>query len=914
MRVMTQSSCWILQLFSPYLLKNCQLALLFVVFIIVGPLASPLLRGAEADDQLDEVTIQLKWYHQFQFAGYYAAIHKGFYEEEGLRVILKEGGPHIHVDHEVISGKADFGVMGSELIQKRAEGKPVTLLAVILQHSTRAIFVRKNSSIQGPADLIGKTIMLNLNEDIEFQSMFRDEGIATDRINIVPKDNSANKKFINGEIDGLNGSIGNQPFIFQQKGVSVSAIRPISYGTDFYGDSLFTSDQLVEEHPERVKKIIRASIRGWYYAMNNSKEIADLILREYTKKKSREHLIYEAEAMRKLILPDLVDIGHINPHRIERIAQIYREHGLIEDDSSLQGLLYSPDSKESKFKRVTLILSFLLTAVFLLGGLLLFINARLKKLVHSKTVDLQESNSILTAIIDTTTDAIFIKDLKGRYLLANGATLKALGKTRQETIGKRDDELFPEASARVILETDAKVMETGVAQLREEKLETAYGDSYWLANKAPYRDPENKVIGLIGISRDITDRKKIEEEKKLLVEQLHQAQKLEAIGTLAGGIAHDFNNVLAAVLGFAELLKEEIPDDAKAEHHVNEIIRAGNRAKFMVSQILAFSRKSMTNEHLPVDVAMLLTEILQLVRASVPTTIEIRKHILARESCILGDSTQIHQIIMNLCTNAVQSMDDELGVLTLVLSEVDLQASDLQAEPDMTPGRYVKIAVKDTGKGLEEDTIQRIFEPYFTTKEVGKGSGLGLSVVLGIVKSHHGMISVESTPGMGATFNVFFPAIKAPSGISYADESDDDVPTGDEHILVVDDEEAIVETTTELLERMGYTVTAMTDSVDALQRVLAAPQKFDLIISDQTMPGITGEHLAVKILASRPDMPIILCTGYSSRIDEKQARRIGVRAFVEKPLDRLKLATVIRESLEKTDKSVPGTVAVDEQI
>lgn len=889
----------VFQLFRSYLPKMYKRALLLLMLTLFT-LVFPSQGRTEGEVNLDKVTIQLKWFHQFQFAGYYAAVHKGFFLEEGLDVDLKEGGPNIHVDDEVVSGRANFGVLASELIQKRAEGKPITLLAVIFQHSLRAIIVRKKSSIHSPSDFIGKTLMINLNEDIEFQSMFRDEGIPYNNINIIPKDNSANQKFLNGEIDGLNGSIGNQPFIFQEKGIPVTTIRPISYGTDFYGDSLFTSDKQVGEHPERVKKIIRASIRGWYYAMNNSEEIADLILKEYAQKKNREHLLYEAESIRKLILPDLVDIGHVNPNRIKRIAHIYREHGLIRDNYSLDGLLYSPDSVNPRFKQIISFLSFLVLVVFLLGGILFFINLRLKKLVHRRTLDLQKSNLLFNTIIETTTDAIFIKDLQGRYILANDATLKALGKTKPETIGKSDTELFPEVSAKAIYESDSKVMEAGVAMLSEERLETAHGDTYWLSNKAPYRDHANRIIGLIGISRNISELKKSEDEKRILIEQLHQSQKMESIGTLAGGIAHEFNNMLAIIMGNNELIMEELPQGGLARESTEEIRIAGLRARDVVKQLLSFSRQDDAVKKV-MDFTSIVQESIKFIRSSIPANIKIEQNLSVDTCPVIGNNTEINQLLINLCNNAVDALPEKEGVITIeLLTEIiDEQQNNYQNK--LKPGQYAKLMVSDNGIGMDTDILDRVFEPYFTTKDIGEGTGIGMAVCHGIVERHGGEIIADSKPDQGTTFTVFLPVHE---GLFERDTDEVDIlPVGDEYILYVDDEPSIAILAKRLLEGLGYTTESTTDPQKALDMVRNDPQKFDLLITDMAMPNMTGDQLVIEILKIRQDMPTIMCTGYSSTISEKEAADIGVSSYIMKPINKSELATTVRKALDSAKRS-----------
>jgi PAS domain S-box-containing protein len=409
------------------------------------------------------------------------------------------------------------------------------------------------------------------------------------------------------------------------------------------------------------------------------------------------------------------------------------------------------------------------------------------------------------------------------------------------------------------------------------------------------KDEKGQVLYRILSVLDITDRKKAEEEKANLESQLRQAHKMEAIGTMAGGIAHDFNNILAAILGYADMAKDDTPDYSPAKYQIEQVLKAGNRAKELVKHILSFSRKEAMARS-PVQIHLLVKEALKLLRASIPTTVEIKQNIDSQCGNILADPTQIHQVLMNLCTNAAQAMDENGGVLEVGLISHQLGADDLMGEQNLKPGHYVRLSVTDSGIGVDQKYLDRIFDPYFTTKEVGKGSGMGLAVVIGIVKSHDGMITVDSKPGKGTTFHIYFPRIDAQ--IQENIEKAAPLPTGQERILVIDDEESIVDVTKQQAERLGYQVTAKTSSMEALELFRSQPDAFDLIITDQTMPELTGEKLAEKLMEIRPDIPVIICTGYSNKIDAEKANLIGISAFIMKPIDKTELAKTIRQVLD----------------
>ena len=393
---------------------------------------------------------------------------------------------------------------------------------------------------------------------------------------------------------------------------------------------------------------------------------------------------------------------------------------------------------------------------------------------------------------------------------------------------------------------------------------------------------------------------KIRDRTKALAEyerQLQLLMKMQAIGTLAGGIAHDFNNILFPILGFTELTMEDVPADSQAHTNLEEILKATNRAKDLVQQILTFSRQS-DYERKPLKVHFIVKEALKLLRASIPTSIEIQSEL--DEACgpIKGDPTQIHQVVMNLCTNAYHAMAETGGTLKVSMEEIEVGFDDMMENIGMKYGPHVHLTVSDQGVGMEPAVLERIFEPYFTTKEPGKGTGLGLSVIHGIVKNHGGHIRVNSSPGNGTTFDVYLPVIEE---TEIEDETDTEVKDahGTEHIMVVDDEETIVTMERKILEKLGYRVTSNTDSIAALKEFTDQPERVDLVITDMTMPHMTGDVLAKKMLDIKPTLPVILCTGFNERISEEKALELGIAKFVMKPVITDELTNAIRTALDK---------------
>lgn len=408
------------------------------------------------------------------------------------------------------------------------------------------------------------------------------------------------------------------------------------------------------------------------------------------------------------------------------------------------------------------------------------------------------------------------------------------------------------------------------------------------------RNEDGTATQLVVMVQDITLKKQAEEKAKQLQAQLIQAQKLEAIGTLAGGIAHDFNNILAAVIGYADMAKDTAPEGSALAHDLEQVLKAGHRAKDLVKQILAFSRETDTK---PIHFfpSIIVREVIQLLRPTLPSTIAIGQRIDQQAGPVLIDPTQLHQILMNLCTNAFHAMEENGGRLDISLKTCQVEAAQLPASTTALPGDYVQLTVADTGTGIAPAIRNRIFDPFFTTKAMGKGTGMGLSIVHGIVSSRDGFITVDSTPGAGTTFNVFLP-LAIPPGLA-EEEHDELTGTRGEHILFVDDEEVLTSMTANMLQRLGYRVTVRSSSLEALTTFQNHPDQFDLVITDQTMPGMTGMDLARRMLQIRPDMPIILCTGFSALVTEEKVKSLGVKALALKPLTKKDLAILTRKVL-----------------
>ena len=546
---------------------------------------------------------------------------------------------------------------------------------------------------------------------------------------------------------------------------------------------------------------------------------------------------------------------------------------------------------------------------------------------------LQESEQRWATTLASIGDAVIATDTSGSIVFMNAVAEKLTGWTLMDASQKPVTEVFNivnEHTRRQVECPVAKVLQKGIIVdlanhtilVRKDGTEVSIDDS-----GAPIRDDEGNTTGVVLIFRDITERRRAEEElqksreelekrvqertaelqqayDKLMEEtterehveaQLRQAQKMEALGTLTGGIAHDFNNILAGIIGFTELVADHVPKGSREAHHLKRVMESSLRGRDLVRRMLTLSRQT-EQQKKPLSLSSIVKETVDLIRATTPTTISITVNTRSESGLILADPTQIQQVVMNLCTNAAHAMREKGGTLAIQLSNHTVSQSDGNPH-GIEPGLYTRLTVHDTGTGISPDIMDKIFDPFFTTKKLGEGTGLGLSVVHGIIKQSNGYITVESEPGRGSTFTVYFPKV---TGELQADAvSDDALPTGSERILFVDDEETLVEVGENVLAELGYEVTSRMNGKEALALFSADPSRFDLVITDQTMPEMAGVDLAKEILALRADMPIIMCTGFSYVVDADKAKAAGIRAFALKPLTKKEIARTIRKVLDE---------------
>ncbi|MBF0469603.1 MAG: PAS domain S-box protein [Desulfamplus sp.] len=554
--------------------------------------------------------------------------------------------------------------------------------------------------------------------------------------------------------------------------------------------------------------------------------------------------------------------------------------------------------------------------------------------------DLYKSEEKYRILIENIPDVLYRTDVEGVVTFISRSCENVSGYRVDELIGRQISEVFYENVDK--REHFIEVIEqTGYVNNYEERLKRKDGSIWWASTNAHFfKDANGNIVGVEGVFRDVTSRKVLESE-------LRQAQKMESIGTLTGGIAHDFNNILGIMIGNAELAIDHIPKWNPAYAKIEAIKNAGQKASIIVRQLLSFSRKTDT-ELKPISLISIIKESIQLLRATIPATIQIKTSLPETDIFILGNATQINQIFINLCINASQAIEGMEGVVaigtetccpydlatlldsgrngfhnpvsTLVISQGielppalpipvktaqneyfhTLETEDLSGKfSNLRTGDYVKITVTDTGSGIDPVIIDRIFDPYFTTKSIDKGTGMGLAVVHGIVKNHSGVITVSSSPSNGTTFTILFPVIEQSSEIIRDQETIEDLYFGTESLLLVDDDEFVLDMTREMLERLGYKVEGKTDPQEALELFRERPGFFDLIITDMTMPQMTGARLAQKTREIRPDIPVLICSGYSSMIDEDKARETGIAAYMMKPISMQEMGKTIRNVLDR---------------
>ncbi len=882
---------------------------LLIIISLLLSIATTALANTPAgnNNQLDSVVLQLRWLHQFQFAGYYAAIEQGYYKDVGLQVEINEGGPGVNTIKEVIDGKAHYGVTNSEVLLQRLKGKPVVVLAAIFQHSPLALVIRQSSGITNPQELKGHNIILSQGtRDVEIKAMLLNEGINLKELNIV-KSFTTTEDYTNPAIDSFPVYTTNQPFFLEREKVTYSVLKPSTYGIDFYGDCLFTSVQELENNPERVKAFRKASLKGWEYAMEHPALMVDFISNHIGSRKSKEHLIYEANAMRELILPTLVEIGHMNPGRWEHMAKTFANLNMIDAKPVLSGFIYDPAVQGDTYLRRNLAITIGAVVLFaIIATVLLIFNRRFKHEINERIAveqELSESEKRFRTLFEKSAEAMLI--IKGEtFVDCNEATVKLFGCENKECVIKaHQSDLSPK------YQPDGRSSIEGAQEMIKIAQQQGSHQFEW-THKRPNGELFPAEITLTAISigdtkllhtvlRDISAKKKAEAEKQEMEFKLNRAHKMEAIGMMAGGVAHDLNNMLAGVINYPELMLLKLPTDSELRRPLEAIRDSGQRAAAVVADLLTVAR-GVASTKKPCDINLLIKEHLKspeckLLRTSY-SEVEFTEQYTTKQPIINCSAIHIKKALMNLTMNAAEAVGDKGNVIISTRIHQIEQAEG--REKDMAPGDYVSLTVQDNGSGITDKDLKHIFEPFYTRKMMGKsGTGLGLAVVWNTVQDHNGKIFVESSPE-GTRFQLYFPSEKKEIIAQPATDSRENLISNNEHILIVDDEQHLRDIACQILQDLNYRVDTVGSGEQAIDFVKDTP--VDLIVLDMLMePGINGRQTYAKIIEQYPNQKAIIASGFSKSDDVKIALQLGASEFIGKPYSREQLGRAVKDVLNR---------------
>ncbi len=668
---------------------------------------------------------------------------------------------------------------------------------------------------------------------------------------------------------------------------------------------------------------------------NAKGEIAGLVggFLDITERKHAETVLLEREEKHRKLISNISDVIAIldhegtivykSPNITEQFGwlpdDLIRKHGLVtvhkDDKERIEKELSKILNKESK--KVCLEYKYLckdgstkpieLTAVNMLddpivkGVLVNYKDITERKLSEKK---LKQSEKKYRTMIEHSNDMVWTLDTLGNFTFMNRQTEEVSGLKLKEWLGKSFAPLIMEEDLPMIMDIFKRGIEGEPVQY-ELRFRKQNNELLTISvNTAPLKK-DGEIIGLVSFGRDITEQKRFEKERANLAKQLQQAQKMEAIGTLAGGIAHDFNNILSGIFGFSQLAEMHIDNPERAKSDIRNIVKGAYRASELIQQILTFSRKT-EYEKQYLDLSVIVKEVLKLIRSTIPATIEIKEKVISKAS-IYADPIQMHQVIMNLCTNAYHAMSDSGGELIVRLSEKYMLHPTNGSMLNVNQ-KYLELEVSDTGYGIDENTMEKIFDPYFTTKNVEKGTGLGLALVRAIVEEHGGTIKVNSTVSKGSTFLIYLPIAEKKENANKENANKENSfkeksPNGTESILFVDDEKGIRSFVQDFLGNFDYTVTVSENGLKAYEKFKQAPQNFDIVITDMAMPKMSGEEFALKIMEIRKDIPIILCTGYTEKLNKERAEEMGITRFIDKPIAGKELCFLIREVLDESKNS-----------
>ncbi|GAV20812.1 two-component system, sporulation sensor kinase C [Mariprofundus micogutta] len=863
--------------------------------------------GVVANNDGEKVRLHLKWKHQFQFAGYYMAFEKGYYAAEGLNVELAEGGPSHSLMEELMQGQTQYIVADTGALLHRAEGKPVVVLANIFQHSPVILLMRSDQGVsyKTPADLRNKRVMVQGGYvTAATLAVLKKFGINESDYVRLPSSFDI-QDLVNGNTDAFSAYSTNEPYLMKQMGIPFTMFKPHDYGIDFYGDALITSENEVNQHPERAAAFRRASLKGWTYALDHIDESVEVIQQKYNSQhKSTEHLLFEARAIRDLVFPDIVPVGESNRQRWKHLAGVFNGLGYQVDDINWDAFIYQaePDVASALWiYRYWIAVALLCTLV-----LLLYVyTVQLRSGIRKRTAALEQVGSEYKDILDSMQDAYYRADMDGKIVWVSLACERQLGFGRSELIGVPLHSLYYDEIGREAF-LEALEESGGSLQHYELCLKHKDGSRVWVEVNSQYcHDKDGRKMGIEGNVRNINERKLAERESQELTGQLQQAQKMESIGVLAGGIAHDFNNLLVGMMGNAELAMLDAPEQGETRYYLQQIFKASRKGADLVRQMLAYSgqgRFAMGEQNLN----EMIQDVSDLLETVIGKHARLHQQLMETLPYVYGDKNQLTQLIMNLMTNASEALSGKPGDITLRTGVRSLSSQDFAAmymATDLQAGDFVYIEVEDNGCGMDAQTQERIFDPFFTTKETG--SGLGLAALLGIVRSHNGTLTLNSELGRGSCFTVYLPALTKCEPVEPEKLTGEFVVSVSLRgtVLVVDDEEAVRSVASRLLQHEGLQIITACDGEEAVELFRKHADEIAFVLLDLTMPVMDGEQTFHALHGIRPDTPILLSSGFSAKEAVGRLQHFGLRGFVRKPYTRKALLEeVARLGLARTSK------------
>lgn len=829
---------------------GCICFILFVLFRMSPAAAS------------ETVTLQLAWKHQFQFAGYYAALHKGFYRDAGLDVRINEGGEGKFAREEVLDGRAKYGVAGAELLLHQQDGDPFVALAPIFQHSPSIILARKDSGISHLQDLIGKRVMLlKGKKDADILAAFLNEGIPLDSIRRLDQTFHLND-LIEGRTDAVSAYSTNEPWHLMQKGIEPQILSPRTYGVDFYSDCLFTTKDEVSTRPKRVRSFLEASVRGWEYAMSHPDEIIDLLISEYNVKKSRAHLEYEAQEIRKIMLPDLVEIGHMNPGRWRHIGRTYAKLGLIDKDFSLQGFLYNPNpvSDHTLLKWGAGILGAVLLIVAG-GALVLFASNRklAAEIGQRKKMEkeLQASENRFREILeDVSNIAVQGYDEQRRVTFWNPASEDLYGYRKEEAMGRKlEDLIIPPKMKDEVIKRHGRWLEYGekIPAAELSLMDKNGGRVPVFSSHVLHETVNGKEMFCVDV--DLRPIKQAQKEKDQAQKAAAEHEKYSLVGRIAGKMAHDFNNILGAVMGNAELAVLDCPHEP-TKQTLHLIVEQVLRGRNLTRNLVAFAK-----DQEPKQEFFFINEKIELVLNLLKKDLEDMKVVRKLDPdlpALLADPGMIEHSLVNLIQNSIHATGKSQEAKLIIRT--------------CPENGHIRIEVEDNGCGIPEEALERIYEPAFTLKgnrdTTGsyaadvKGTGYGMANVKRYTELHKGEISIESVQGWGTKVAIRLPVTRKELSESEATEIRENTFYLGKYILLVEDEQDISNVQYRILtgEPCGHRVDVAASgrmAVDLFDR-----NDYDLVSLDYALPdGISGLDVYRHIRQTDAEIPILFISG-----------------------------------------------------